>query len=55
MVVSPIIEEHLEPTAAHKPQSPVDVLQAGSEVPHPKTRWKSWKEKIQGFIKKLFG
>ena len=21
----------------------------------PKTRWKSWKEKIQGFIKKLFG
>jgi len=24
-------------------------------APQPKTRWKSWKEKIQGFIKKLFG
>jgi len=23
--------------------------------PQPKTRWNSWKEKIQGFIKKLFG
>lgn len=39
---------------------PPPVAQARSSVgrqqsPHPKTPWQTWKEKIQGFIKKLFG
>ena len=39
---------------------PPPVAQAQSSVgrqqsPHPKTPWQTWKEKIQGFIKKLFG
>ena len=47
---SPIIEE--------RPAAGSDAAPGTTDrqnVPHPKTRWKSWKEKIQGFIKKLFG
>jgi segregation and condensation protein B len=31
---------------------PLDL--ASEDIPHTQTRWKVWKEKIQGFIKKLF-
>jgi segregation and condensation protein B len=53
--VAPTTEEHDELALAGEPQMLVDEPHAESAVPHPKTRWKSWKEKIQGFIKKLFG
>jgi segregation and condensation protein B len=52
---APTIDDHLETTLSGEPQLPAQGLQVDSSAPHPKTRWKSWKEKIQGFIKKLFG
>jgi hypothetical protein len=53
--VAPTTEEHDELALAGEPHMLADEPHADSDVPHPKTRWKSWKEKIQGFIKKLFG
>ena len=53
--VAPTIQEHPQ-GIAYSDTEPLseEVLrqQRGSQ---PKSRWKSWKEKIQGFIKKLFG
>jgi segregation and condensation protein B len=53
--VPPTTEEpdHLVTVAENQMQAE----EASDDVaaPQPKTRWKSWKEKIQGFIKKLFG
>jgi segregation and condensation protein B len=53
-VVTPTIVEHTE-IAAELKHELSEAHPSDSDVPHPKTRWKSWKEKIQGFIKKLFG
>ena len=53
--VAPTIEEHDELALTGEPHVLADEPHADSDAPHPKTRWKSWKEKIQGFIKKLFG
>ncbi|MCX6144326.1 MAG: SMC-Scp complex subunit ScpB [Ignavibacteriales bacterium] len=53
--VAPTTEEHDELALAGERQMLADEPHADSDTPHPKTRWKSWKEKIQGFIKKLFG
>jgi hypothetical protein len=52
---SPSIEDHKESVSVGVPQMLAEEPPDESGVPHPKTRWKSWKEKIQGFIKKLFG
>jgi segregation and condensation protein B len=53
--VAPTTGEHDELALVGEPEMLADEPQSDSAVPHPKTRWKSWKEKIQGFIKKLFG
>jgi segregation and condensation protein B len=53
--VAPTTEEHEESVTAGEPHTLAEEPHADSPAPHPKTRWKSWKEKIQGFIKKLFG
>ena len=53
--VSPSVEEltevvgHAEPDVAHAEEPDTN------SSSQPKPRWKTWKEKIQGFIKKLFG
>ena len=52
---TPTPEEHNEVVIAAEPEMPAEESHASSDVSQPKTRWKSWKEKIQGFIKKLFG
>ncbi|MBM4159494.1 MAG: SMC-Scp complex subunit ScpB [Ignavibacteria bacterium] len=39
-----------------EPQIPVpDATTVRPTIPQPKSRWHTWKEKIQGFIRKLFG
>ena len=53
--IAPTTEEHDTLASAGEPQILAKKPRADSAAPHPKTRWKSWKEKIQGFIKKLFG
>lgn len=53
--IAPTTQEHEEFVPAPEFQEHSDQTQTDSGAPHPKTRWKSWKEKIQGFIKKLFG
>jgi segregation and condensation protein B len=53
--VAPTIEKHEEFVSEGEPDMLADEAHAHSDASHPKTRWKSWKEKIQGFIKKLFG
>ena len=55
LAVAPTTEEHEEFVPAGEPPMLAEEPGADSAAPHPKTRWKSWKEKIQGFIKKLFG
>jgi segregation and condensation protein B len=52
---APTIEDHVELETQAEPEVLAEESHAESDGPHPKTRWKSWKEKIQGFIKKLFG
>lgn len=48
------IEEQPKPVARPETAPPVSRLSTRGAAPHPKSRWQSWKEKIQGFIKKLF-
>ncbi len=53
--VSPSVEEHAEIVGHVESEE----SHLGEPDPHSRsqsmTRWKTWKEKIQGFIKKLFG
>jgi segregation and condensation protein B len=53
--VSPSVEEHAEIVGHVESEE----SHSGETDPHSRsqsmTRWKTWKEKIQGFIKKLFG
>lgn len=52
-VLPPIIEEQPKPVL--RPESaPASRPRSTAAAPHPRSRWQSWKEKIQGFIKKLF-
>lgn len=44
-------EDDTEPPSVAQAETPAGRQQA----PHSKTPWQTWKEKIQGFIKKLFG
>jgi hypothetical protein len=53
--VSPTIEERPVTVSEAAPEMSESDIADQQNAPHPKTRWKSWKEKIQGFIKKLFG
>jgi segregation and condensation protein B len=52
---APTVEDRFEPVPSPEPEKLAEESQTDLNAPHPKTRWKSWKEKIQGFIKKLFG
>jgi len=53
-VLPPVVEE--QPRVVARPESAPQTSRFGAAAaaPHPKSRWQSWKEKIQGFIKKLF-
>ncbi len=53
--VAPTTEEPDQYMPAAETQTLAEETRADLAAPQPKTRWKSWKEKIQGFIKKLFG
>jgi segregation and condensation protein B len=61
-VVPEIVSSREERVLEHEGQHEAPSLQQLSEHAHPhqsdlqsKSRWTTWKEKIQGFIKKLFG
>ena len=54
-VVSPINEELAESVGHAESDEFHEEVSGPDTSSQPKTRWKSWKEKIQGFIKKLFG
>jgi len=54
-VVAPTTEEPDQSVSAAETEQLAAETRADFAAPQPKTRWKSWKEKIQGFIKKLFG
>lgn len=59
-VQAPVLES---PTSIMPPEiqvtppfvAPVPEPAGRSQAPHHKTPWQNWKEKIQGFIRKLFG
>jgi len=53
--VSPTVEEDSQGVAYSGREASSDDAPDKQTRPQPKTRWNSWKEKIQGFIKKLFG
>lgn len=53
--VSPTVEEDSQGVAYSGREASSEVAPDKQTHPQPKTRWNSWKEKIQGFIKKLFG
>ncbi len=53
--VSPTVEENSSTVAGVGREVLQPEITDQLNVPHPKSRWKSWKDKIQGFIKKLFG
>jgi hypothetical protein len=53
--VAPTTKEQDDSVPSGEPLTLAEVPHSDSVAPHPKTRWKLWKEKIQGFIKKLFG
>jgi hypothetical protein len=52
---SPTIEEDSQGAAYSGREASSDDAPDKPTRPQSKTRWNSWKEKIQGFIKKLFG
>jgi segregation and condensation protein B len=51
----PIIEKHMEIVGHSETQDSHPGEPDTHSASESKTRWKTWKEKIQGFIKKLFG
>ncbi|TSA19380.1 SMC-Scp complex subunit ScpB [bacterium] len=53
--VSPTVEEDSQGVVYSGREASSEVAPDKQTHPQPKTRWNSWKEKIQGFIKKLFG
>jgi segregation and condensation protein B len=53
--VSPTVEEDSQGVAYSGREASSEVAPDKQTHPQSKTRWNSWKEKIQGFIKKLFG
>jgi segregation and condensation protein B len=53
-VLPPVISEQPEPVASPESAPPASRFSSKKAAPHPKSRWQSWKEKIQGFIKNLF-
>jgi len=52
---SPPIEQSAEELAGHPQATQDEDPEKEFSSTHPKSKWQSWKEKIQGFIKKLFG
>jgi segregation and condensation protein B len=53
--VSPTVEEDSQGVSYSGAEASSKGAPNEQSSPQPKTRWNSWKEKIQGFIKKLFG
>jgi hypothetical protein len=53
-VLPPVISEQPEPVASPESAPPASRFSSKKAAPHPRSRWQSWKEKIQGFIKNLF-
>ncbi|MBF8293595.1 MAG: Segregation and condensation protein [Bacteroidetes bacterium] len=53
--VSPTVEEDSQGVTYSGRDATSEDAPDKQTRPQPKTRWNSWKEKIQGFIKKLFG
>jgi segregation and condensation protein B len=53
-VLPPVKKEQPALVARPEAVAPASRPASAKAAPHPKSRWQSWKEKIQGFIKKLF-